>query len=76
MARTAREHSDTGVYHAILRGVNKQQALEISQDAKDELIDNDRNKNIFDAWLLWVSLFIESMKVKTVKSCARHEQGI
>ena len=28
MARTARKHSDTGVYHAILRGVNKQQVFE------------------------------------------------
>ena len=25
MARTARKHSDSGVYHVILRGVNKQQ---------------------------------------------------
>ena len=32
MARTARKHSDTGVYHAILRGVNKQQIFECTED--------------------------------------------
>ena len=32
MARTARTHSDSGVYHAILRGVNKQQIFECTED--------------------------------------------
>lgn len=32
MPRTARETSHTGVYHAILRGVNKQQIFECSED--------------------------------------------
>ena len=32
MARIARKHSDTGVYHAILRGVNKQQIFECTED--------------------------------------------
>ena len=32
MARTARMHSDSGVYHAILRGVNKQQIFECTED--------------------------------------------
>ena len=32
MPRTAREQSDTRVYHAILRGVNKQQIFECSED--------------------------------------------
>ena len=32
MARTARKQSDTGVYHAILRGVNKQQIFECTED--------------------------------------------
>ena len=32
MARTARKHSDSGVYHVILRGVNKQQIFECTED--------------------------------------------
>lgn len=32
MPRTARKQSDTGVYHAILRGVNKQQIFECTED--------------------------------------------
>ena len=32
MARTARNHSDSGVYHVILRGVNKQQIFECTED--------------------------------------------
>ena len=32
MARTARTHSDSGVYHVILRGVNKQQIFECTSD--------------------------------------------
>ena len=32
MARTARTHSDSGVYHVILRGVNKQQIFECTED--------------------------------------------
>ena len=32
MARTARTHSDSGVYHAILRGINKQQIFECTED--------------------------------------------
>ena len=32
MARTARKHSDSGVYHGILRGVNKQQIFECTED--------------------------------------------
>ena len=32
MARTVRKHSDSGVYHAILRGVNKQQIFECTED--------------------------------------------
>ena len=32
MARTARTLSDSGVYHAILRGVNKQQIFECTED--------------------------------------------
>lgn len=32
MPRKARQQSDTGVYHAILRGVNKQQIFECSED--------------------------------------------
>ena len=32
MARTARKQSDSGVYHAILRGVNKQQIFECTED--------------------------------------------
>lgn len=32
MPRTARQQSETGVYHAILRGVNKQQIFECSED--------------------------------------------
>ena len=32
MARTARKHSDSGVYHFILRGVNKQQIFECTED--------------------------------------------
>lgn len=32
MTRTARTHSDSGVYHAILRGVNKQQIFECTED--------------------------------------------
>lgn len=32
MPRTARQQSNTGVYHAILRGVNKQQIFECTED--------------------------------------------
>ena len=32
MARKARTHSDSGVYHVILRGVNKQQIFECTED--------------------------------------------
>lgn len=32
MSRVAREHSSTGVYHVILRGVNKQQIFECPED--------------------------------------------
>ena len=32
MSRTARKHYDTGVYNAILRGVNKQQIFECAED--------------------------------------------
>ena len=32
MVRTARKHSDSGVYHVILRGVNKQQIFECTED--------------------------------------------
>lgn len=32
MTCTTRKHSDTGVYHAILRGVNKQQIFECTED--------------------------------------------
>ena len=32
MARTARERTSTNVYHAVLRGVNKQQIFECSED--------------------------------------------
>ena len=32
MARKARMHSDSGVYHVILRGVNKQQIFECPED--------------------------------------------
>lgn len=32
MARTARIRSNSGVYHAILRGVNKQQIFEYTED--------------------------------------------
>ena len=32
MARKARMHSDSGVYHVILRGVNKQQIFECTED--------------------------------------------
>ena len=32
LARTARTHSDSGFYHAILRGVNKQQIFECTED--------------------------------------------
>lgn len=34
MARTARKHSDTGVCRAILRGVNKQQIFECTEDCQ------------------------------------------
>ena len=32
MSRTARERTSTNVYHAVMRGVNKQQIFECSED--------------------------------------------
>ena len=71
MPRQSREHSHFKVYHAILRGVNKQQIFECSEDYEHFVLSAQRITNIsFISSSICVDgrLILDHQSVTTYKS--------
>ena len=71
MARTARAVGDSGIYHVMLRGINRQRIFEDDEDREKflEILKKSKEKDGFDllAWCLMpnhVHLLIKENEVK------------
>lgn len=56
MARYARRKSESGIFHVILRGINKQPIFEMTKTEKEQLIFSlniQARKMKIGAWIIW-----------------------